>query len=85
MSSGVRYTRERLLDAAAQCSSLDEVITFFGTQAYGHLRRYLTRRFAHFDIDISHFGPLRDTPAQLPKSSVRQLPNRSRSLRYFVG
>lgn len=57
MSSGVRYTRERLIEAAEKCSDLDEVIAFFGTQPYGHLRGYLTRRFAHFDIDISHFRP----------------------------
>ncbi|WP_326752974.1 HNH endonuclease [Streptomyces hirsutus] len=57
MSSGVRYTRDRLAEAAAQCSSLDEVIIFFGTQPYDHLRRYLAKRFAHFGIDISHFSP----------------------------
>ncbi|WP_330304876.1 MULTISPECIES: HNH endonuclease signature motif containing protein [unclassified Streptomyces] len=55
MSSGVQYTRERMMQAAKQCSDIDEVITFFGTRAYGYLRRYLTRRFAHFGIDISHF------------------------------
>ncbi|GAB2446949.1 HNH endonuclease [Streptomyces incanus] len=57
MSSGVRYTRDRLAEAAAQYSNLDEVIAFFGTQPYGHLRKHLTRRFAHFGIDISHFRP----------------------------
>ncbi|MFF9200842.1 HNH endonuclease [Streptomyces sp. NPDC014986] len=62
MSSGVRYTRDRLAEAAAQCSSLDEVITFFGTQPYGHLRSYLVKRFTHFGIDISHFGLSRSFP-----------------------
>ncbi|MFK4102730.1 HNH endonuclease signature motif containing protein [Streptomyces sp. NPDC019531] len=57
MSSGVQYTRERLAEAAARCSDIDEVIAFFGTGPYGYLRRYLARRFAHFDIDISHFRP----------------------------
>ncbi|MDH6609621.1 hypothetical protein M2164_005256 [Streptomyces sp. SAI-208] len=57
MSSGVQYTRERLAEAAARCSDIDEVITFFGTRPYGCLRRYLVRRFAHFGIDISHFRP----------------------------
>jgi hypothetical protein len=57
MSSGVQYTRERLVEAAEQCSDIDEVIAFFGTRPYGYLRGYLTRRFAHFDIDISHFRP----------------------------
>ncbi|MER6624784.1 HNH endonuclease signature motif containing protein [Streptomyces sp. NPDC000931] len=62
MSSGVRYTRDRLAEAAAQCSNLEEVITFFGTQPYGHLRRYLTKRFAHFGIDTSHFSPSDSRP-----------------------
>lgn len=57
MSSGVQYTRERLAEAAAQCSSIEEVIAFFGTRPYGYLRRYLTKRFDHFGIDISHFRP----------------------------
>ncbi|ALO94077.1 HNH endonuclease signature motif containing protein [Streptomyces olivaceoviridis] len=56
MSSGVRYTRERLAEAAERCASLDEVIAFFGTRPYGKLRRYLARRFACFGIDISHFS-----------------------------
>ncbi|MFI1203870.1 HNH endonuclease [Streptomyces sp. BHT-5-2] len=55
MSSGVQYTRERLAEAATQCSDIDEVIAFFGTQPYTSLRRYLCRRFKHFGIDISHF------------------------------
>ncbi|MFG2883854.1 HNH endonuclease [Streptomyces sp. NPDC048297] len=57
MSSGVQYTRERLIEAAAQCSDIDEVIALFGTRPYATLRGYLTRRFAHFGIDISHFSP----------------------------
>lgn len=55
MSSSVQYTRERMTQAAEQCSDIDEVIAFFGTQPYGNLRRYLYRRFEHFEIDISHF------------------------------
>ncbi|MEU6093307.1 HNH endonuclease [Streptomyces sp. NPDC047079] len=68
MSSGVQYTRERLIQAAEQCVSLDEVIAFFGTQPYGNLRRYLQKRFADFGIDTSHFRPnrrLRPTPDEL--------------------
>ncbi|MYR90436.1 HNH endonuclease [Streptomyces sp. SID685] len=62
MSSGVRYTRERLAEAAEQCTSLDEVMAFFGTRPYVNARRHLARRFAHFGIDISHFDH-RGTPA----------------------
>ncbi|MBQ0877087.1 HNH endonuclease [Streptomyces rochei] len=57
MSSGVRYTRDRLAEAAEQCSTLDEVIHFFGAQPSGDLRRYLAKRFAHYGIEISHFAP----------------------------
>ncbi|MEU6460924.1 HNH endonuclease signature motif containing protein [Streptomyces sp. NPDC046976] len=55
MSSGVRYTRERLAEAAEQCTSLDEVMAFFGTRPYAGAHRHLARRFAHFGIDIAHF------------------------------
>ncbi|MGW6920711.1 HNH endonuclease signature motif containing protein [Streptomyces sp. NPDC054950] len=69
MTSGTRYSRERLAEASARCSNLEEVIAFFGTQPYAQLNRYLTRRFAHFGIDISHFSGsgrrLRPTPDEL--------------------
>ncbi|MEU3500770.1 HNH endonuclease [Streptomyces hundungensis] len=44
-----------LAQAAQVCEDIDEVIVFFGTRPYGHLRRYLFKRFAHFGIDVSHF------------------------------
>ncbi|MFG2634270.1 HNH endonuclease [Streptomyces sp. NPDC048362] len=59
MSGGARYTRDRLARAAERCTSLDEVIAFFGTRPYAKLRRHLVRRFAHFEIDISHFSDFR--------------------------
>ncbi|MFJ9420133.1 HNH endonuclease [Streptomyces sp. NPDC101227] len=52
----MQYTRERLSEAAAQCSDIDEVIAFLGTQPYGRLRSYLFRRFEHFGIDVSHMS-----------------------------
>ncbi|MER7836782.1 HNH endonuclease signature motif containing protein [Streptomyces sp. NPDC096040] len=55
MSSGVRYTRERLEEAARLCSSIDEVIAHLCNEPYAKLDRYLRKRFAHFGIDISHF------------------------------
>ncbi|MEU5981870.1 HNH endonuclease signature motif containing protein [Streptomyces sp. NPDC047434] len=54
MSEPIRYTRERLLEAAARCRDIDEVIAFFGTRPYGQLRGYLWRRFAYHGIDASH-------------------------------
>ncbi|QNP72464.1 HNH endonuclease [Streptomyces roseirectus] len=57
--SGGRYTRERLLEAAARCSDIDEVIAFFGVRPYDKLDRYLTKRFARLGIDISHFRSAR--------------------------
>ncbi|MFS8201843.1 HNH endonuclease [Streptomyces sp. CWNU-52B] len=69
MSRRVRYTHERLIQAAEQCSDIDEVIVFFGTRPYGKLRVHLYKRFEHFGIDVSHF-PLkgrnrsRDVPSE---------------------
>ncbi|MEV7709860.1 MULTISPECIES: HNH endonuclease signature motif containing protein [unclassified Streptomyces] len=57
MSQSPKYTRELLIEAAERHSDIDAVIESFGTRPYGKLRRYLLRRFAHFDIDISHFRP----------------------------
>lgn len=54
MSQAQRYTRERLAEAAECCTDIDEVIVFLGTRPYGHLPRYLLRRFTHFGIDVSH-------------------------------
>ncbi|MFI6933404.1 HNH endonuclease [Streptomyces sp. NPDC050287] len=56
MSSGVQYTRERLTEAAARCTDIDEVIAFLGTRPYASLPRYLVRRFAAFGIDVSHLS-----------------------------
>ncbi|MFD7444096.1 HNH endonuclease [Streptomyces sp. NPDC059909] len=55
MSQSKRYTHELLAEAARRCNDIDEVIAFLGTRPYGHLGRYLIRRFARFGIDISHF------------------------------
>ncbi|MEF3113277.1 HNH endonuclease signature motif containing protein [Streptomyces chrestomyceticus] len=55
MSSGVRYTRELLDEAARRCKNIDEVIAFMGVRPYHQLRRHIFRRFAHFGIDVSHF------------------------------
>ena len=55
MSSGSRYTRELLAEAADRCANIQEVISFLGTRPYGQLNRYLFDRFEHFGIDVSHF------------------------------
>ncbi|MFJ6939440.1 HNH endonuclease [Streptomyces sp. NPDC101132] len=56
MTSGNRYTREVLAEAAERCGSIDEVISLLGTKPYGRLGRYLLARFDHFGIDVSHFA-----------------------------
>ncbi|MFF1747014.1 HNH endonuclease [Streptomyces mirabilis] len=66
MGSGAQYTRERLSKAAEQCSDIDEVIAFLGTEPYANLRRYLTKRFADFGIAISHFRPCGRRPRPTP-------------------
>ncbi|MBK6015856.1 HNH endonuclease [Streptomyces sp. MBT53] len=73
MSAGVQYTRERLAEAAARCSDIDEVIAFFGTQPYGKLRRYLFLRFDHFGIDISHMPRRRRSNAAPAKPASNDL------------
>ncbi|WP_405736461.1 HNH endonuclease [Streptomyces sp. NBC_00028] len=75
MSSGVQYTRERLTEAAADCSDIDEVIAFFGTRPYGQLRRHLFRRFDHFEIDVSHMPRhrrTREVPARPSAGDLRR-------------
>ncbi|WP_236576299.1 HNH endonuclease signature motif containing protein [Streptomyces sp. HF10] len=69
----MRYTRERLAEAAAQCASLDEVIAFFGTRPYVNARRHLARRFAHFGIDISHFADYSDPARRKSRPAAREL------------
>ncbi|MFJ7048892.1 HNH endonuclease [Streptomyces sp. NPDC101112] len=82
MSSAVRYSRDRLVQAAEQCSDIDEVIAFFGTQPYSSLRRHLYKRFEHFGIDISHFSHKgRHGPTGLPgESELREAVARSASV-----
>ncbi|MEU6606889.1 HNH endonuclease [Streptomyces shenzhenensis] len=69
MRDVVRYTRERLTEAAQQCSDVDEVIVYLGTRPYKSLRRYIMRRFAHFGIDVSHFRPV----GRLPRPTSGEL------------
>ncbi len=55
MMAGKAYTPELLTEAAARCTSIDEVIEFLGTKRYPRLESYLRGRFRKFGIDISHF------------------------------
>ncbi|NBE55335.1 HNH endonuclease [Streptomyces boluensis] len=73
MSDRIEYTRERLAQAAAECSSIDEVIEFFGTRPYDTLRRYLFRRFDHFGIDVSHVHRPRRGKGELAKPPAPEL------------
>ncbi|MEU6946291.1 HNH endonuclease [Streptomyces sp. NPDC046316] len=75
MSQEIRYTRDRLTEAAEACGNIEEVIAFFGIQPYGRLRQYLWRRFAHYGIDVSHLhrpsyrrGGPRPTAAELAEA-----------------
>ncbi|MFJ6421724.1 HNH endonuclease signature motif containing protein [Streptomyces hydrogenans] len=74
MREAVRYTRERLAEAASQCADIHEVMDFFGAQPYDKLRRYLLKRFAHYGIDISHF-PHRRRGKQPPRPTAEDLRN----------
>ncbi|MDQ0991143.1 HNH endonuclease [Streptomyces sp. V3I7] len=73
MSHGVQYTHEQLVEAAAQCSNIDEVIDFFGTRPYRNLRLHLYKRFEHFGIDVSHFPRRRRAKEPHPKPAALEL------------
>ncbi|MEW1695540.1 HNH endonuclease [Streptomyces sp. NPDC091278] len=72
MREGIRYTRERLTEAASRCASVEEVMDFFGVQPDGDLRRYLLKRLAHYGIDIAHF-PHRRRGGPPPRPAVEDL------------
>ncbi|MFI2758222.1 HNH endonuclease [Streptomyces echinatus] len=55
MSSGVRYTREWLAEAATHCADIDEVIAFLGVRPYRNVRRHLYKCFERYGVDVSHF------------------------------
>ncbi|MFC9791783.1 HNH endonuclease [Streptomyces sp. NPDC057695] len=87
MTGGPRYTRERLAAAAGRCTSLDQVLEFFGAGPDDKVRRYLLKRFAHYDIDISHLPrrrrggpPQRPGPDEL-RSAVEQAASIADALR----
>ncbi|GHA70736.1 HNH endonuclease [Streptomyces termitum] len=72
MREAVRYTRERLAEAASRCADVTEVMVFFGVEPHDGLRRYLLKRFAHYGIDISHF-PHRRRGRQPPRPTAEEL------------
>ena len=80
MTSGVRYTRERLAEAAARCAALEEVIAFLGAETYSALPSYLMRRFRHFGIDVSHFPPI-GRPPRPSTAELREVVGSSLSCR----
>ncbi|MEU1348073.1 HNH endonuclease signature motif containing protein [Streptomyces sp. NPDC005795] len=82
MSERHLYTRDRLVEAAEQCSDIDAVVAFFGTTPYDKLKRYLLDRFAHFGIDISHFQHRNSGthPTRPAKSTLQEAVRRSRSV-----
>ncbi|GAQ58189.1 HNH endonuclease [Streptomyces acidiscabies] len=70
--SGIQYTRERLLEAAACCSDIHEVVAFFGAKPYRNLHRHLYKRFEDFGIDVSHF-PRRRRGHAYPRPTSEEL------------
>ncbi|MEV5592741.1 HNH endonuclease [Streptomyces sp. NPDC052496] len=72
MSSGVRYTRELLDEAARRCKNIDEVVAFVGVRPYQQVRRHILRRFAHFGIDVSHFEAVGRGHPRLTKAALQE-------------
>ncbi|MEU6158207.1 HNH endonuclease [Streptomyces sp. NPDC047130] len=66
MTTTTRYTRARLAEAAARCTTMDDVIALLAPRPYPNLGRYLQKRFAHFGIDVSHFTDRRDAMRTAP-------------------
>ncbi|MDQ8705714.1 HNH endonuclease signature motif containing protein [Streptomyces sp. LHD-70] len=80
MSRGVQYTRERLAEAAAQCSDINQVIAYLGTKPYDNLSRYLFRRFDQFGIDVSHMPRRAGMAAKPPADDLRRAVNEATSV-----
>ncbi|WP_274559066.1 HNH endonuclease [Streptomyces spiramyceticus] len=82
MTSVIRYTREVLMVAAAQCKDIDEVILRFDDRSPDpRLRQYLMRRFSAYGIDVSHFKLRPYTRHEMPdEDSLRDAVTASTSL-----
>ncbi|WP_327677280.1 HNH endonuclease signature motif containing protein [Kitasatospora sp. NBC_00458] len=52
-----RYTRELLTAAAAESTSLDEVLRALGREPNKDRRKYLRRKLTEFGVDTTHFRP----------------------------
>ncbi|MFH8575897.1 HNH endonuclease [Streptomyces zaomyceticus] len=73
MTNGPRYTRERLAEAAARCSNMDEVVAFFESPPDDKLRRYLLKRFTYYGIDVSHLTHRRRRGGRPPRPARDEL------------
>lgn len=51
----MKYTRERLDEAARHSTSIAGVLRYLGITPSGGMHTYLRRRLQHFGIDTSHF------------------------------
>ena len=58
------YTREMLEEAAAQSTSIAEVVRRLGAKEVGGTQAHVGRRLRSFEIDISHFESMRRKPRQ---------------------
>jgi hypothetical protein len=74
------YTRDALAEAAANSSSIGEMMDYLGVarydSAYGHLRR----RLDHFGINTSHFRKRRSLSSQLPEAKLAPAVARQKSI-----
>ncbi|MEV0370748.1 HNH endonuclease signature motif containing protein [Streptomyces sp. NPDC050636] len=63
----VKYTRERLTEAARASTSYDEAVRWFGGTPTPGSRRYLRARMMEAGVDTAHFAParVRHTEARL--------------------
>lgn len=55
MNSKVKYSKELLQQLASECTSIQQVMRRLGLKLSGGTNSHLKRRFASYNIDISHF------------------------------
>ncbi|MEY9965803.1 hypothetical protein ABIA33_003853 [Streptacidiphilus sp. MAP12-16] len=60
------YSREELVDAAANSTSIRSLMDHLGVEPYDSAYSYLKKRLAHFGICTSHFTPGQASPLGVP-------------------
>ncbi|MFJ9773761.1 HNH endonuclease [Kitasatospora sp. NPDC101157] len=82
-----QYSREALVEAAANSDSINAMMAYLGVTPYDSLYGYLKKRLADFGIDTSHFrlrGYGRSRVEAVPKETLAQAVAEHRSVRGVI-